>query len=117
MIGACNLSHFYGIFGKRRNEEVFEGKKFGLLKVAKLAYTYYTDSQISSQQFEGFSIDPVNSRWNVPPSSYSKLNVDGGFWDRQGAFGGVLRDEKGTRSGAFVVEAMLRTRCMPKLLL
>ena len=74
---------------------MFEGKKFCLLKVTKPAYTHYTDSLISANQLEGFSIDPVNSRWTVPPLGYRKLNVDGGFRDGRGVFGGVLRDKTG----------------------
>ena len=57
--------------------------------------TYSTYMQISLQNFRGFGIDPVNSKWSVAPPGYSKLNVDGVFRDGQSALGGVLCDDKG----------------------
>ena len=80
---------------KGRNEEVFEHKKFSVIKVNKLANSYYTDMSISLQRFESFNLDPVNSIWSVPPPGYKKLNVDGGYRDGHGAFGGILRDDQG----------------------
>lgn len=63
--------------------------------MGKLASTYSTDLSISMEQFHGFNLDPVNGRWCKPPPGYIKLNVDGGFRDGIGTYGGVLRDNKG----------------------
>lgn len=37
----------------------------------------------------------VDGSNHVPPG-YLKLNVDGGFHDGRGTYGGVLRDKKGS---------------------
>ena len=57
--------------------------------------------QISWNQFKGYWIDPVNGGWQKPPLGYMKLNVDEGFRDGQGTFGGVLRDDEGNVKWGF----------------
>ena len=59
------------------------------------AYTYAMDMQISWQQVQHYSIDPINGHGSKPPPEYLKLNVDGGFLDGQGTFGDLLRIEDG----------------------
>ena len=50
---------------------------------------------ISLEKFGRYHLDPVNSRWSKPPPGYLKLNVDGGYRDSCGVFGGVLRNDDG----------------------
>lgn len=78
---------------KARNEEVFDSIAFSTVKVCRQAAVYATDMHINI--FNDFIVDPVNGSWCKSPPGYMKLSVDGSFYDRQGTFGGLLRDDQG----------------------
>lgn len=77
------------------DEEVFEQKLFSVHKVWRQASMYAMDMQNMMNILPCSLFDPVNGHWSPLPTGYCKINVDGGFRDRQGTYGGVLRDEFG----------------------
>lgn len=84
-----------GIYGKPRNEEVFGQMVFSTYKVIRQASMFATDMQLKLDQFTYLNLDPTNGRWFKPPPGYFKLNVDGGFTDRQGTYSGILQYDWG----------------------